>query len=450
MFNLIYVLLVMVLIMLISSNYARADSAIKTVDITSAQNISNGIIESFKSDKRIHVADNSVLERIHVASNNVKTHDDKSKHAKSKSSKSSKHKSETKKSKHASKKKEVKKSAKSTKIATATPSKPAADNKTTSNDDDEEDATNITVTKKVISIEDDDKENTISKTNTDSHIVTINNKVILLHDFIRLKDIFNNIDTNKSNVIIGKTPNIGRSQILSANQLTHLAKRYKIKWNGGNQYENVEVKRKSLKIKKNPIVTQLNDLLKEKGVYGRSDLILQKKFPIIVAAQDQNNLEIDDFVYKSRTSSFSFVLKINESEIPINGSVRRIESIPVLAMNKARGDTINDADVKYIDIPANFLRSNIIRNKNELVGKEVTQTLRVEQPISSFAIRTPIAIKKNSLITLQYSMGKLLLSTKALALQNGSIGDVIKVKNLKSKTVITALIKQPTLAITIQ
>jgi flagellar basal body P-ring formation protein FlgA len=81
-------------------------------------------------------------------------------------------------------------------------------------------------------------------------------------------------------------------------------------------------------------------------------------------------------------------------------------------------------------------RNTVHEGREALVGRVAKRTLLPGQPIPISAIRDPYVVAQGKTATVVFEYGGLTISTNALALQNGSAGDVVSLRNLDSGLVI--------------
>lgn len=74
----------------------------------------------------------------------------------------------------------------------------------------------------------------------------------------------------------------------------------------------------------------------------------------------------------------------------------------------------------------------------DVVGKEARILLYAGRPIRATDLREPAVIDRNQVAKLSYQRGSLMIQTDARALDRASVGEVIKVMNLSSKTTLYA------------
>lgn len=131
----------------------------------------------------------------------------------------------------------------------------------------------------------------------------------------------------------------------------------------------------------------------------------------------------------------------------IRGKVTKLVDIPVLNKTIRNGDVITSRDIEWETYPERKLNPSIILSEEALIGK--TPSLRV-QPNKVIRVRdveAPILVKKGKAVNLIYQTEYMQLQAIGLALEDGRMGDSIRIENTKSKKVISAIVQDKGLAV---
>jgi flagellar basal body P-ring formation protein FlgA len=106
------------------------------------------------------------------------------------------------------------------------------------------------------------------------------------------------------------------------------------------------------------------------------------------------------------------------------------------------GDIIRDdmlMDVAKGDIPGSS--AAMITNREGLVGKMARRTLLPGRAIAPSSVNNPRAVTVGAEVKILYVDGGLTIMASASALQDGAIGDVIKVRNVDSGLTVSGVIQ---------
>jgi flagella basal body P-ring formation protein FlgA len=105
----------------------------------------------------------------------------------------------------------------------------------------------------------------------------------------------------------------------------------------------------------------------------------------------------------------------------------------LIATRVIRAQTLlseNDVALVAAEIPG------ALGDAAEVLGLEARVTLYPGRAIRAADVGPPALVDRNQIVTLVYSVGGLGISTEGRALARGGLGDVIRVMNLSSRTVL--------------
>lgn len=128
------------------------------------------------------------------------------------------------------------------------------------------------------------------------------------------------------------------------------------------------------------------------------------------------------------------------SAMPVSGRFEEMVELPVLKRQMRSGETINDKDIQIRDFPVSSTRSDAITDLASLIGKSPLRTISMNRPIREQEIARPTIVKKNALVQMNYNSGAMQISDAGQAMEDGSQGSVISVKNVASKKTIRAVV----------
>jgi flagella basal body P-ring formation protein FlgA len=116
--------------------------------------------------------------------------------------------------------------------------------------------------------------------------------------------------------------------------------------------------------------------------------------------------------------------------------------LPVPRLTIYPGDTI-EAD-KLDDrmfVARTVTRGAVFEAREPVVGKVASKTLLPGRPIPVNAVREPYAVTQGKTAMLIYRTDGLTITSSAMALQNGSIGDLVSARNLDSGLVVRGTVQ---------
>ena len=122
-------------------------------------------------------------------------------------------------------------------------------------------------------------------------------------------------------------------------------------------------------------------------------------------------------------------------------AVRMTWTQPVLVLVRSvkRGEPIRDADLTVRQI--RIARPGVYASRREeVVGRTLRKDLSQGEPVSLNLLLDMPIIERGKAVTILVSSGGITVKTKGEALESGSMGQAVKVRNLSSKIVVTAVV----------
>ena len=101
------------------------------------------------------------------------------------------------------------------------------------------------------------------------------------------------------------------------------------------------------------------------------------------------------------------------------------------------GTVFLDEDLKVAKVPSSKVQRDTFLNPKDLAGARLRRSIDADIPIRRAWILTPNLIKRGSIIKMIFQTQGIFLSAEGEALGNGRRGDMIKVKNLRSRKIVT-------------
>ena len=111
--------------------------------------------------------------------------------------------------------------------------------------------------------------------------------------------------------------------------------------------------------------------------------------------------------------------------------------LPVPRMTIYPGDVIGEEHlIERAFIAHTVARATVYDRRQAVVGKVARRTLLPGQPIPIAGTRDPYVVAQGNVALVVFEATGLKITTNAMALQNGSIGDVVTLRNIDSGAII--------------
>lgn len=273
-------------------------------------------------------------------------------------------------------------------------------------------------------------------------------------DVIRVRDLFLNAPHHEDSVI-ASAPKPGDELIVRYPFLKRVVKAYGFKWRPTSASDYVLIKRTKQTISVEDIRNFIKNHLPETHLSDTIDIVFEAKLsPLLIQKNSQIPLKMNAFSYDEKTKKFTahLILAADTGQpktLSIRGVLTETISVPVLSRTMTRGEIISSYDINLRNIPANNFQNNIFLKKENIIGLEVRKVVAEGNFIKKNDLVHPILIRKGEVVTVEINKPGMLLSANMISMQNGVKGDIIRVKNIQSKTIIDVKVTGSNKAVTI-
>jgi flagella basal body P-ring formation protein FlgA len=115
--------------------------------------------------------------------------------------------------------------------------------------------------------------------------------------------------------------------------------------------------------------------------------------------------------------------------------------VPVPSVTIYPGQVIDSSMLVDADVEtAAALPPSTVTSTDELIGKVARQTLLPHHPVVQSAVRETWLIKQGQAASIVFQSGALTITSAGLALQSGSPGDMVSVRNVDSGRIVKGTI----------
>ncbi|WP_419902498.1 flagellar basal body P-ring formation chaperone FlgA [Kiloniella sp.] len=276
-------------------------------------------------------------------------------------------------------------------------------------------------------------------------IVNLNKDIVIKGDIVYLSDIFNGIN-NEQQKPIARSPELGRNVELSARWLWALARQYEVNWQPSSHLDTAFVSRASQIISATDLRNSIESALLERGLTdGKKIEFDRKDRDLKIPAEIDATMRVENVSYRPGRKRFTAQIVIPATGKPymnkaISGNLIAMVNVPVLNRRLSKGDVISNRDIHWITLEESKLNKNAITDLEELIGMTPKHSIKDKAIIRTSDLDTPKAVTKNGLVTMLLHSGTLILRAQGRALENGAMGEVIRLVNTQSNTVVNGTV----------
>ena len=177
-------------------------------------------------------------------------------------------------------------------------------------------------------------------------------------------------------------------------------------------------------------------IFSKKSIYKdcSNDLKMTRPFQnyktIKVSCPDQNGFEV--------------LVRIKTKKIlPIKTNIKNTKKFKSIKLKRAleKNDVIELSDLELV-LSEKSSNNSFYNNKKDLVGRKIKQNLKMGQLLHPRHLYEKFDIQSGDYLSIVSSVGAASVAVSGKALDSGNLGDLIKVQNLRSGSVIKGYVKK--------
>ncbi|MBI3709282.1 MAG: flagellar basal body P-ring formation protein FlgA [Proteobacteria bacterium] len=273
----------------------------------------------------------------------------------------------------------------------------------------------------------------------------LKSNVVVEGEYVRLGDLFEGAGTY-AQTNVAQAPAPGRRAVFDAGWLGELARAYRVAWRPQSRFDRVVVERSGRTIGAAEIAARLHQALTADGIRGGTQVELSNRaMEINIALEAPTNLDVRNLSYDSSSGRFTALVIAggdhpSAQRVIVSGRTYQMVSVPVPRHAINPGEVIRRQDLEWVEVREEQTRRDVITDAKRLVGTTPRQRLRVGEPVRENETRPPIVVARNSAVTIRLQSGNMTLTAQGRAVDDGAMGDVIRVVNAQSKRTIDAVV----------
>jgi len=271
----------------------------------------------------------------------------------------------------------------------------------------------------------------------------LKNAVIIEGRYVTLGDLFENAGARtKTNVAYAPSP--GKRAIFDARWLYRVARAHGLKWRPLNLKTRAVVERAGQEIHRAEIVDALMSEFKDRGLDDDIEIDFGgRSMRLYVAANRPATVGIESLNHDPNTGRFVATISVPAGDpaakrLRITGRVFTLVAVPVLAKKLYRGDVIRKHHLEWKKIRKSKVLRQTITEAEQLIGMAAKRLIGSNRPIRLAQVRRPLLIAKGGIVTIRLNYANMSLTAQGRSLDEGSLGDVVRITNSQSKKIVEA------------
>ncbi len=164
---------------------------------------------------------------------------------------------------------------------------------------------------------------------------------------------------------------------------------------------------------------------------------------ILYSGQNGAAVEINNLTYDEKTLTWSAnMLVVKDEKVltaqPLSGRYAEQRQLPVLKRRIKKGEVISQENITMQLFPTTRIRDNTVTDVKELIGKTPERMISKHRAIRASEVSHPAVMDKGSTVQMRYQTPYMQISTIGEAMEDGSMGEYIRVRNNDSNQIIRA------------
>ncbi len=253
-------------------------------------------------------------------------------------------------------------------------------------------------------------------------------------------------DSETGRQAIAQAPAPGKRSTLDAEHLAALARTRGLAWTNPLGLRYVSITRMSRIIDQAAILEAVTAALESEAPGDRIEVdIMGHVAPIHVALDQTADLtvtleDLDRASGRFRAAVRPAAADGADAGLRLSGRIHSLVQVPVLRQTMARGDVVRQRDWDWADLRADRLPRGAILDPVRLTGQELRRTTRAGTPLRLNDVMAPTLVEKGGIVTMIFRRPGMELTASGRALEDGALGDVIRIRNTTSLKIVEARI----------
>ncbi len=265
---------------------------------------------------------------------------------------------------------------------------------------------------------------------------------------VRLGDLFEGLGPELAERPVTTAPAPGRRASFDAPALARLAAAHGIAWRPTGGADRVEVVRASHEIGAAEIADALKLAAMDAGAPDTIDVSLDNRsLTLHLPADAERSFAFENVRWDAARNRLQADLVAPAPGAgpailrqAVGARAVDVLEVPVLTRRIAPGEIIVDADIAWMTVARDRLGADAVTDLAALVGHTPRRAVAPNQPVRTRDIRTPVVVAKGGFVTIALKTSSMALTAQGRALEDGGLGEVIRVVNTASGRMVEATV----------
>jgi flagella basal body P-ring formation protein FlgA len=267
-------------------------------------------------------------------------------------------------------------------------------------------------------------------------------------DRVLLGDVFDGIAEN-AGIAVAQAPAPGKRIVLEADFLSRIAQTHRVNWRPQSRLDRITVTRAGTDVGVDAVRAALSAAIHDSATgrtRGRIEVDLDlRTVDLTVASATAATVGVESLAVDPGTGRFTATVVAPargpvQARQQVAGRAVSLLDLPVPTRRIMPGEVISIRDIDWIQIRDERSLGEVLTDVEALIGQTPRRTLSAGQPVRSRDVAAPITVGKNSSVSMVFETPNMTLVARGRALQDGAVGDTIRVVNTQSNRTVDAVV----------
>lgn len=244
---------------------------------------------------------------------------------------------------------------------------------------------------------------------------------------------------------LAPAPLAGEATTLTARDLNRIADAVGLEWKAGKG-ESITLTRTSNDITRAEIAAALeNRIAQELQGQDVEAELSENTSALRLPANAAHDIAVSDLSVNLQKGVFTAKISADNGAASktVTGRLHAMAEVPVLKSQLSADDIISIEDITHVRMRAAALGNNVITSAEDIVGLTPRRGLSAMKPLTPSDIVLPLSVKKGDLVTIVLQNGVMNLTLQGRAMQNGSVGETVRIVNTNSNRMLEGTVTGP-------
>ncbi len=243
--------------------------------------------------------------------------------------------------------------------------------------------------------------------------------------------------------MLGPGPAPGARIVVESRQLAAIARSFGVAWRPEQPGERAVLDRPGRPLARAEATAALSAALVSAGAPADAEIEIAAFDPPMVPAEGPITPEVTQLDYDAASGRFTARLAIDGTDpagFRVAGEAEPIVAVVVAARRLVPGAVLGDADLRLARLPAPRVPADATRHLADAAGKQVRFQVAAGAPLPATDLETPVLVRREARVLMLADSPGLALTAEGRAIENGAVGEHVRVVNPTSRAVIDAVV----------